>query len=599
MRKILIGGAWPYANGSLHIGHVAGLLPGDVLARYHRAVGDQVCFVSGSDCHGTPVAIRAKQEVKTPREISDHYHEEFTECFEKLGFSYDCYTKTSSREHIDFVQRFHKKLYESPYVYEKESPQAYCESCNAFLADRFVTGLCPKCGAPARGDQCDECGTVLEPENLEQPVCAVCGKPIQFKASKHLYIAISKLEKELKDLVDKHPEWHKNAIAFTNKYISEGLRDRALTRDLEWGIPVPKEGYENKTIYIWAENVLGYLSASEVAVEKAGAAAPSAELAAGQARTDHAAFWDAKDPETIHYYVHGKDNIPFHTIILPALLIANGEGWRLPDRIISSEYLTLEGRKISTSRNYAIWLKDLLDQFDTDSIRYYFLANGPEKRDADFSWNDYVLSHNGELLGAYGNFVNRTLAFITKYYDGIVPPCHLSAESPTLVSSTSPANTAPDCGKTPEDACVATVRGETLQDVDPTILARLESLYASVGRQIEAGAFRDAIREIFEFVHFANKYFDAEQPWITRTTDPAKCEDTIFQCVQIIANLAALLAPFLPFSSEKISHWLGTDLTWEIHGVPAGYALPATEILFQRIDKKVIEEETAKLKSIL
>ncbi|MBR4731475.1 MAG: methionine--tRNA ligase [Lachnospiraceae bacterium] len=595
MRKILIGGAWPYANGSLHIGHVAGLLPGDVLARYHRAAGDQVYFVSGSDCHGTPVAIRAKQEGKTPREISDHYHEEFTECFEKLGFSYDCYTKTSSREHIDFIQRFHRKLYESPYVYEKESPQAFCECCNTFLADRFVTGLCPKCGAPARGDQCDECGTVLEPENLEQPVCAVCGKPIQFKTSKHLYIAISKLEKELKDLVDKHPEWRKNAIAFTNKYISEGLRDRALTRDLEWGIPVPKEGYENKTIYIWAENVLGYLSASEVAANKVNSTTPSgnsaelpADTAAERARTDHAALWDPKDPDSIHYYVHGKDNIPFHTIILPALLIANGEGWRLPDRIISSEYLTLEGRKISTSRNYAIWLKDLLDQFDADSIRYYFLANGPEKRDADFSWNDYVLSHNSELLGAYGNFVNRTLAFVTKYYDGIVP-------SPLSGNNDAARDDAAHDDDTYNDDAYHDAR----RTIDPAILTLAKNAFASVGKQIEAGAFRDAIREVFDFVHFANKYFDAEQPWITRTADPAKCENTIFQCVQIIANLAALLAPFLPFSSEKISRWLGTDLTWEIHGVPAGYALPATEILFQRIDKKVIEEETAKLKELI
>lgn len=613
MRRILIGGAWPYANGSLHIGHVAGLLPGDVLARYHRAAGDQVWFVSGSDCHGTPVAIRAKQEGKTPREISDHYHEEFTECFEKLGFSYDCYTKTSSREHIDFIQRFHKKLYESPYVYEKESPQAFCECCNTFLADRFVTGLCPKCSAPARGDQCDECGTVLEPENLERPVCAVCGNPIRFKPSKHLYIAISKLEKELKDLVDRHPEWRKNAIAFTNKYISEGLRDRALTRDLEWGIPVPKEGYENKTIYIWAENVLGYLSASEVAVKKiesaanpgdltalsANSTAPSTEEPARRTGARYASLWDSKDPDCIHYYVHGKDNIPFHTIILPALLIANGDGWRLPDRIISSEYCTLEGRKISTSRNYAIWLKDLLDQFDADSIRYYFLANGPEKRDADFSWNDYVLSHNGELLGAYGNFVNRTLAFVTKYYDGIVPSSHLASESPTLVSSASSVNVAPARDKTLEETCIPPARGETLQDADPTILARLKNLYASVGKQIESGNFRDAIHEIFEFVHFANKYFDTEQPWITRTADPEKCKDTIFQCVRIIANLAALLAPFLPFSSEKISRWLGTDLTWEVHDVPAGHALPATEILFQRIDKKVIEEETAKLKELI
>ena len=545
MRKILIGGAWPYANGSLHIGHVAGLLPGDLLARYHRALGDEVYFVSGSDCHGTPVAIRAKQEGKTPREVSDHYHEEFTECFQKLGFSYDCYTKTSSQEHKDFIQRFHKKLYESPYVYEKEAPQAFCEHCNTFLADRFVTGLCPKCGAPARGDQCDACGTVLEPENLKEPICAVCGKPIQFRNSKHLYIAISKLEKELKALVDGHPEWRKNAIAFTNKYIEEGLRDRALTRDLEWGITVPKDGYENKTIYIWAENVLGYLSASEVAAKKAG--------------LDYAALWDAKSSDCFHYYVHGKDNIPFHTIILPALLIANGDGWRLPDRIISSEYCTLEGRKISTSRNYAIWIQELLERFDADSVRYYFLANGPEKRDTDFSWNDYVNTHNSELLGAYGNFVNRSLAFIAKYYDGLVP-------SGTL---------------------------------EPSIQSKLDGIYDSVGVQIEAGNFRDAIREIFDLVHFANKYFDSEQPWITRNSDPARCENTLFNCVQIIANLAALLAPVLPFSSEKVANWLGIDLAWQPKSIATGYKLPETEVLFQRIDKKVISEETEKLKALL
>lgn len=268
MRNILIGGAWPYANGSLHIGHIAGLLPGDVLARYHRSIGDNVCFVSGSDCHGTPVAIRAKQEKRTPQEISDFCHQEFQECFKKLGFSYDVYTKTSSKEHKDFVKEFHRKLYLSKYVYEKEVPQAFCECCDSFLADRFVLGKCPKCGEDTRGDQCDVCGTVLEPENLLEPVCAVCGNAISFKKSKHLYIAITQLESELRELVEQSVGWRKNAIAFTNRYIEEGLRDRALTRDLEWGIEVPKEGYEDKSIYIWAENVLGYLSASKVASEK-------------------------------------------------------------------------------------------------------------------------------------------------------------------------------------------------------------------------------------------------------------------------------------------------------------------------------------------
>lgn len=539
MRNILIGGAWPYANGSLHIGHIAGLLPGDVLARYHRAVGDHVYFVSGSDCHGTPVAIRAKKEGKTPQEISDHYHEEFAECFEELGFSYDVYTKTSSEEHKEFVRAFHEKLYKSKYVYEKETPQAYCDKCGIFLADRFVVGKCPKCGEDARGEQCDACGAVLEAENLLEPACAICGRPISFRSSRHLYIAISQLKKQLKELVDTHPGWRKNAIAFTNRYIYEGLRDRALTRNLDWGISVPKDGYQDKTIYIWAENVLGYLSASRIAVDRKGG--------------DFAKLWgeDAK-----HYYVHGKDNIPFHTIILPALLIGNDAKWHLPDQIVSSEYLTLEGRKISTSRNYAIWVKDLLKSYDPDSIRYYFLANGPEKKDADFSWRDYVYSHNGELLGAYGNFINRSLSFINKYWDGIIP---------------------------------AGVH-------DAQINKEIEELYTVTGKLIEKGAFKDAINGIFDYVRCANKYFDTWRPWVTRKTDEAACKNTLYQCVQMIANLAVILYPFLPFSSEKVCKWLQLDQVWEPHAVPAGYRLPEIEILFNRIDKKVIEEETEKLK---
>lgn len=531
MRRILIGGAWPYANGSLHIGHIAGLLPGDVLARYHRACGDRVYFVSGSDCHGTPVAIRAKQEGKTPREISDFYHEEFVHCFERLGFSYDLYTKTSDERHKEFVREFHARLYQSGLVYEKETPQAFCETCQGFLADRFVTGICPECGKETRGDQCDDCGTVLDPENLLGPVCAVCGNPVVFRNSRHLYIAISRLENELKALADRSVLWRKNAVSFTNRYIDEGLRDRALTRDLAWGIDVPREGYEEKTIYIWAENVLGYLSASKCAAEDRG--------------DDFAGLWGE---DTKHYYVHGKDNIPFHTIILPALLIANGGGWHLPDQIVSSEYLTLEGRKISTSQNYAIWVKDILETYDPDSIRYYFLANGPEKKDADFSWREYVNSHNGELLGAYGNFVNRSLTFIRKYWDGIVP------------------DGLPDAG----------------------IFAKIEKLYKDTGELIEKAALKDAINKIFDFVRWANKYFDTETPWITRTADEAACRNTLYQCVQIIANLAVLLKPFLPFSSEKICQWLGLTDEWKVHEVSGGYALPEIQILFERIDRGVV-----------
>ena len=540
MKNILIAGAWPYANGSLHIGHVAGLLAGDVLARYHRAKGDRVCYVSGSDCHGTPVALRAKREGLTPWEVSDRFHEEFSRCFQWLGFGYDLYSKTSSEEHIRFVQEFHEKLYESPYVYEKEVPQAYCEGCKSFLADRFVTGKCPVCGEAARGDQCDACGEVLEPEQLIEPVCAVCGERISFRNTRHLYIAISRLEKELKAYVESHENWRKNAVALSKRYIEEGLRDRALTRDLDWGIDVPRKGYEDKKIYIWAENVLGYLSLSRLVAKERG--------------------WDFKElwgEEARHYYVHGKDNIPFHTIILPALLLAEGEDWHLPDHIISSEYLTLEGKKISTSQNYAIWVKDLIGRYEADSLRYYLLANGAEKRDADFSWQGFITSHNNELLGAWGNFVNRTLIFITKYLDGRVPDGSL----------------------------------------EKGLEEEIDRLYDEIGKKVEGGRFKEAIDDIFAFVRFSNKYFDLGKPWITRNTSLRDCRDTLYNCVQLIVNLAVLLEPFLPFSSEKVLGWFLLDNSWKRKTVPTGFVIPETEILFRRIDRERIGKEEEKLRA--
>ena len=532
--KVLVGSAWPYANGSLHIGHLAGLLPADIIARYHRAKGDDVYFVSGSDCFGTPVAIRAKQENRTPQEVSDFYHKEFCECFDKLGFSYDLYGKTSSEQHKRFVQAFHQKMYESPYIYEKSVPQAFCESCNAFLADRFVNGICPSCGEKARGDQCDACGKVLDPETLVSPACSVCGVTPVFKESKHLFIAITQFEDKLKLLVEEHPHWRKNAIAFTNRYINEGLRDRAITRDLDWGIDVPRKDYKDKKIYIWAENVLGYLSQSnEVCKERS---------------TDFAELWGTSAK---HYYVHGKDNIPFHTIILPSLLYANGGNWHLPDEIVSSEYLTLEGRKISTSNNWAIWLKDIVDRYNPDSLRYFLIANGPERRDSDFSWREYLNSHNSELLGAYGNFVNRNLAFVEKYFDCTIPKA----------------------------------------DMNEMIRQKIADTFISVGERIEGTDLRDALDEIFELVRFGNRYFDTEKPWVSRNNDIEACKNTIFDCIQLIANLSILLAPFLPFSSKQVGEWLELDTHWSPQYVDAGFIIPKTEILFSRLDKQIVEFE--------
>jgi len=527
-QKILVGGAWPYANGSLHIGHLAGLLPGDVIARYHRAILNEVYYVSGSDCHGTPVSIRAREEGVAPEKISDRYHEEFVEVFRKLGFSYDVYGKTSQEEHKEFVRNFHRKLYKSAYVYGKVSRKAFCRQCDQFLADRFVEGLCPKCGESARGDQCEACGAVLEPELLKEPICAICGDRPILQRTKHIYMALGQLQKELQELVDSHPHWRKNAIAFTNRYIEEGLRERALTRDLDVGITAPKEGYEDKKIYIWAENVLGYLSMSKVAARQRG--------------VEFDELW--KGDNVRHYYVHAKDNIPFHTIILPALLLAEGSGYRLPDDIISNEYQTLEGRKISTSQNWAIWLKDMVDVYNPDAIRYFFLINGPEKRDTDFSWNEFRKSNNGELLGAYGNFVNRSLVFIHKYLDGKVPEGCMEIE----------------------------------------LEAEIHTLYESVGELVAGGHLKDALEKIFAFIRKANKYFDTRAPWITRTEDPNDCQNTLFTCVQVIANLSVLLNPFLPFSSEKIQNWLQIGNIWEFIRIASGFVLPQTEILFEKLE---------------
>jgi methionyl-tRNA synthetase len=541
--NILIGGAWPYANGSLHIGHIAALLPGDILARYHRAKGDNVIFVSGTDCHGTPVSIRAKQENRTPEDISEKYHNEFYDCFSRLGFSYDLYGKTSSDDHKKFVIDFHKKLYSCGHVYEKTVSQLYCEKCRQFLPDRFVTGLCPNCGKNARGDQCEACGSVLGPEDLISPRCSICLQVPLIRSSNHLFLAVTDFKDELENYIESHKSWRKNAYEMSKRYIREGLCDRSLTRDLDWGIDVPKKGFDGKKIYIWAENVLGYLSACNTLCEQKG--------------LDFYEFWNSSR----QYYVHGKDNIPFHTIILPSLLLGRTDKeYKLPDEIVSSEHLTLEGRKISTSGKWAIWANDILERYDPDSIRYFLISNGPEKRDTDFTWREFINSHNGELLGAYGNFVNRSIVFIQKFFDN----------------------------KVPDGAC------------DPDIAKQLISLFPIAGELIEQGRFKEALDTLFAFIRTANKFFDTEQPWITIKSDTGKCKKTIYTCIEMIADLSVLLDPFLPFSSCKVKKTLRIDhKRWEHTEIQAGLELGSAQILFERIDKKIIAEEEARLEKTL
>lgn len=537
--NILIAGAWPYANGSLHIGRLAALLPGDVLARYHRLKGDRVVFVSGSDCYGTPVAFRAQQEGVAPEEICGRYHEEFARCFEKLGFSYDRYGKTHEDCHRSFVEAFHRKLYQSPCVLEKQQQEAWCEACGRFLPDRFVRGICPVCGEEARGDQCDSCGKVLDAESLNAPVCSLCGQPAVFRETKHLFIDLPALRQPLKDYLAAHPDWRRNAQTFTRRYLDEGLRRRALTRDLDWGVPVPKEGYDDKRIYIWAENVLGYLSQSAQVCRERGIALE--ELWGGDAK---------------HYYVHGKDNIPFHTIILPALLLAHGGGWRLPDEIVSCEYLTLEGRKFSTSRGWVINALDILERYHPDSVRYALLAGGPERRDADFSWDGFVHGHNSDLVGIWGNFVNRNLQFIDKYFGGCVPQ----------------------------------------GDAPPEVTQAIRNAYRQTGELIEKTRFREALAGLIELARFGNRFFDAEKPWITRTADPCACARTLNACVQLIANLAVLLTPFLPFSSAAVLERLGIEATgWSPVQAAAGLPIAPGGVLFDRLPPETAALEREKL----
>ncbi|USK31403.1 methionine--tRNA ligase (plasmid) [Bacillus sp. CMF21] len=537
---IFIGGAWPYANGSLHLGHVAALLPGDILARYYRQKGEKVLYVSGSDCNGTPISIRANQENTTTEAIANRYHEEFVESFQKLGFSYDLYTRTDAEHHHKSVQTIFLKLLENGYLYKKTIEQAYCETDHQFLPDRFVEGICPNCGAKARGDQCDNCSAILDPLDLIDKRCKICGNQPAIKETVHFYFSFSHFQKQLETFVGKAQQenrWRENAISLTTRYLKEGVFDRAVTRDLPNGVEVPISGFEGKKIYVWIEAVAGYLTAS---IEWA------------KQNNENIEDWWNKD--TISYYIHGKDNIPFHTIIWPSILMGINNP-ALPAHIISNEYLTLEKRKLSTSQNWAVWVPYILERYDADSIRYFLTINAPENRDTDFSWREFVYSHNSELLGAYGNFVNRTLKFIEKSYDG----------------------------KTPEGK------------VNLKIKAKIGLLYEEVDSLIINGHLKKSLEKIFEFVRYANKYFDEQKPWVQIKEEKSLCDNTMANCIYIISNLAQLLNPFLPFSSHEVKNMLRlSELKWEEIEL-SNIVLKDIKPLFERIEKERIEEELENL----
>ncbi|RIW35101.1 methionine--tRNA ligase [Bacillus salacetis] len=537
---VFIGGAWPYANGPLHIGHLAALLPGDILARYYRLKGDDVLYVSGSDCNGTPIEIRAKQEGVQAGEIADKYHKEFLECFCKLGFSYDQYGRTDSAVHHKEVQKIFLKLKENGHLYNKSTNETFCVHCDRFLPDRFVEGVCPNCGDKARGDQCDSCGRILNSVDLADKSCKLCGNPPTLKETSHYYLSLSSFQQDLEEYADGNcVKWRDNAVALTSRYIREGLQDRAATRDISTGVDVPVEGYEDKKIYVWIEAVSGYLTASVEWGERNG--------------EDWKRFWDK---DTVSYYVHGKDNIPFHTIIWPAVLKGLGND-SLPDWIVSSEYVTLEKKKISTSRNWAVWLPDILQAYHPDTLRYYFSVQNPDTRDADFSWREFVHKHNSDLLGGLGNFIQRTAKFYQKEF------------------------------------------GDTarLETIDARITEEVSSAYKKTGELLEKGECRKAAKRAFELVRWSNKYFDAAQPWSIIKENRDQARSILENCLFISINLAGLLGPFLPFTGEEIRKQFHVDesLSWKPVSLPIDVNLRGQKPLFERIPEERIELERAKL----
>lgn len=540
MMSIFIGGAWAYANGSLHLGHISSLLPGDILARYYRLKGENVLYVSGSDCNGTPITVSARQEGVSPKVIADRYHKEFEECFARLGFSYDIYTRTDTLHHHRIVQEIFLELLHNGLIYKKEIEQTYCEHCQQFLPDRYVEGICPVCKEPSSGDQCDNCSTILEPLELLERKCKICSNAPTTRSTEHFYFSLSSFQSILENYTQEAEDqklWRENAISLTKRYLKEGLQDRAVSRDLPIGVSVPVEGYKDKKIYVWIEAVSGYYTASK--------------LWAKDTNQDDSPFWNSS---TQSYYVHGKDNIPFHSIIWPGILAGLGKE-SLPTHIVSNEYLTLEKKKLSTSKNWAVWVPEILERYEPDSIRYFLTINAPENRDADFSWKEFIYSHNSELLGAYGNLVNRTLKFIENSFDGILPE---------------------------------KVINSTIQD-------KVNHLYKDVGECIERTSFKEALEKIFELVRFSNKYFDEQQPWIQVREDVESCKQTLADCVYLIANLAHILTPFLPFSSEKVKEMINiTESKWRAFFVPS-QQLSKVYPLFQRIDPVQIKKELERL----
>ena len=548
-KRTTVTSALPYANGPVHIGHLAGVyVPADIYVRYLRLKKEEVLFIGGSDEHGVPITIRAKKEGITPQDVVDRYHTLIRDSFKEFGISFDVYGRTSSEVHRQTASEFFRTLYDKGEFIEKTSMQYYDEEAQTFLADRYITGECPHCHAEgAYGDQCEKCGTSLSPTDLINPKSAISGSKPVMRETKHWYLPLDKHESWLRQwILEDHKEWRNNVYGQCKSWLDMGLQPRAVSRDLDWGIPVPVEGAEGKVLYVWFDAPIGYISNTKELLPDS---------------------WEKwwKDPESRLVHFIGKDNIVFHCIVFPAMLKAEGS-YILPDNVPSNEFLNLEGDKISTSRNWAVWLHEYLRDFEgkQDVLRYVLTANAPETKDNDFTWKDFQARNNNELVAVYGNFVNRALQLTQKYYNGVVPAC-----------------------------------GE-LTEYDQATLDEFKDVKVKVEKLLDNFKFRDAQKEAMNLARIGNKYIADCEPWKVIKTDPERVKTIIYISLQLTANLAIAFEPFLPFSSEKLRHMLNMEtFEWAQLGntnlLQEGHQLNKPELLFEKIEDAAIEAQIQKL----
>ncbi len=549
-KRYLVTSALPYANGPVHIGHLAGVyIPSDIYTRYLRLRGADVISVCGSDEHGVPITIKARKEGVTPQQIVDRYHSIIKSSFERLGIAFDIYSRTSSPTHRTTASDFFRKLYDKGKFIEKTSMQYYDEDTQTFLADRYIVGTCPHCGNDrAYGDQCEKCGSTLSPDELIDPHSAVSGSVPVKRETKHWYLPLDQYEPFLRDwILESHREWRSNVYGQCKSWIDMGLQPRAVSRDLDWGIPVPVEGAEGKVLYVWFDAPIGYISATK------------------DLTPDWQKYWCSDDTKMVHFI--GKDNIVFHCIVFPSMLKAHG-GFVLPDNVPANEFLNLEGDKISTSRNWAVWLHEYLDDFPgkEDVLRYVLCANAPETKDNDFTWKDFQSRNNSELVAVLGNFVNRALVLTKKYYDGAVPAC-----------------------------------GQ-LTDYDRQTLDEVAQIRASLERNIETYHFREALKDAMTYARIGNKYLADTEPWKVVKTDPERVKTILNIALQLTADLSIAIEPFMPFSAAKIVKMLDIKpLGWELLGsetlIEAGHRIGEPELLFEKIEDDAIQRQLDKLEA--